>query len=137
MSPLQRLLWLAALARLNLTVGAYRVAILCAELGRDGRVMHATGTIAGLLGVSFNTVSRAFDALTAAGYLAMVTPATQHTPAIYHLARVPTVGDPENQSRVPSGGESEGNPGSPNTTPRVPNHEIQGPHAWGPHGVKT
>lgn len=143
LSPVHRLRWLAAIALEEVTAGTARVAIHIAEQARDGRLVVPTATVAASLDIGYNTVSRSFDALVTLGFLVVETPATQHSGAIYAMARVPSAGQSEphagspavgglDHSRVPALGESEAiqgphpaHPGSPSRPPRVPKHGDQ------------
>ena len=118
LSPVHRLRWLAVIALEDVTAGTARVAIHIAEQARDGRLGAPTATVAASLGVGYNTVSRSFDALVALGFLAIETPATQHSGAIYSMSRVPTAGQSEKAPGCPSVGSLDES--------RVPIQSVQG-----------
>lgn len=133
-SPVHRGLWTAAVVR-ERRPAALAVAAVVAAWAVDGRVMHGTKAIARAGDMSYNTAARGLDDLVAAGFLVLVQPARQRSPAVYKLARVPTSWDAECDQTPQRLGVSERS-GSPPNRPRVPTPTSQTPHALGPQVVQ-
>ena len=108
-----------ALAQQPVSAGTMRVAAHLAAQAYDGRWVATTASLGKALGLSYNTVARAFDDLVRRGFLALAAPAAGMLAPVYHLtpSRVPV--------RAGSGSGSPGTgiwsgPGSPLHRSRVP-----------------
>ena len=102
MSPFDSLRWAAFIAGADLPLSACRLAMLLANLARDGRCMHGTEALAKLANLSWNGAAKGLDALVQKGFLSIEKPATQHRPAVYRLtgagiSQTPTKDNPDPQ----------------------------------------